>query len=564
MAFTTEQLRSAVLAVFRGKVPKRPGILFDNLNEVTIGARQYFVSQGLLPFDHLGDQYAATAFEEPDQRLLNKVYAELEAEGYIHDIDEYGHFEQTLIPPPFDKEWRFDGELSGGGQSSTRRVLRICDDRQGVLKLPTNLNETAKKRFRREVDIITATKHPSVVELLAVNTDETAGNLGYVTPLGLPLGEYWKQLGKDLPAKDRYDRAYSILCQLCEGLSLLHKKNTVHRDIKPENVIILEGRAILIDFGVAARPEDERLSIIEGRVVANRFATPPAAHYGLEDIHPTWDSPGLAWLYGFLIGKSERPKQFHWRFHPLVAEDRSERAKALLAVSSHEATMPKDAASFLELMNRLRLDGGSPAPLSKDSTTLDAAEMAHSETLARDLVNVANAREAVEIAIQLFASPLTELRSALWGKCVGSPSAPIVQYGGNPSDEEDLFLVSAPNAPMAGILKQAYHAIASGPSDATESDVCIFHCHCGSRRRFKVSVSVIYDHSHKGDDALCFSLHLVSRDDFGEMRIWRDAAYSLHPDGTFRNIDTSSQESIGQIADRAQGWTREQLHWANL
>jgi serine/threonine protein kinase len=564
MAFTAEQLRNAVLAVLRGKVPKRPGILFDHLNEVKIGARQFLVSQGLIPFDPLGDQYAENAFEKTDQRILDRIFAELEVQGFIHDIDEYGHFEQTLIPAPFDKEWQFDGDLGGGRQSSTRRVLRLSDDRQGVLKLPTNLNETAKKRFRREVEIITATRHPSVVELLAVNTDETAGALGYVTPLGIPLGHYWKQFGEKLLPRDRYDRAYLILSQLCEGLSLLHQKQTVHRDIKPENVIMLGGRAILIDFGVAARPDDERLSPIEGRAVVNRFATPPAAHYGLEDITPAWDSPGLAWLYGFMVGKADRPKQFHWRFHPIVEEDRSERARALLAVSSHETTMPKDAASFFELMNRLRLDGSPPDPLPQDGTTLDAAEIAHSETLARDLIDAANTRETVEVAIQLFASPLTELRSALRQKCVGSPSAPIVQYGVNPEENETLFLISAPNAPMTGILKQAYHAIGSGYSDVTQSDVCIFHCYCGSRRRFKVSASVIYDRCYQGDDALCFSLYLASRDDFGERRIWRDAAYSLHPDGTFRNKDSGSQESIGQIVDRAQEWTRERLHWANL
>lgn len=48
------------------------------------------------------------------------------------------------------------------------------------------------------------------------------------------------------------ERIRNILLQMCEGLSLLHKKDIIHQDIKPSNIILTSDDIVkLIDFDVA-------------------------------------------------------------------------------------------------------------------------------------------------------------------------------------------------------------------------------------------------------------------------------------------------------------------------
>ena len=45
----------------------------------------------------------------------------------------------------------------------------------------------------------------------------------------------------------------TALGQLAEGVSALHQAGKLHRDIKPPNVLVtLEGRVVLLDFGLTA------------------------------------------------------------------------------------------------------------------------------------------------------------------------------------------------------------------------------------------------------------------------------------------------------------------------
>lgn len=50
----------------------------------------------------------------------------------------------------------------------------------------------------------------------------------------------------------------NIILQICRPLAFLHSNGIIHRDLKPANVFVENGRAILVDFGIAVRFGDSR------------------------------------------------------------------------------------------------------------------------------------------------------------------------------------------------------------------------------------------------------------------------------------------------------------------
>lgn len=64
---------------------------------------------------------------------------------------------------------------------------------------------------------------------------------------GIDLQRYLKEKGK-LSVKEVRD----IMCQVCDGLYVLHSRNIIHRDIAPSNIIISnDGNVKLIDMGIS-------------------------------------------------------------------------------------------------------------------------------------------------------------------------------------------------------------------------------------------------------------------------------------------------------------------------
>jgi TolB-like protein/Flp pilus assembly protein TadD len=101
-------------------------------------------------------------------------------------------------------------------------------------------------RFLREIKLAARLNHPHIVPLF--DSGDAEGHLFYV----MPVVE-----GESL--RDRLVRDGSIpleeALQLVRGIALAldyaHRNNIVHRDIKPENIMLQEGEAMVMDFGIA-------------------------------------------------------------------------------------------------------------------------------------------------------------------------------------------------------------------------------------------------------------------------------------------------------------------------
>ena len=104
----------------------------------------------------------------------------------------------------------------------------------------------AEARFRREVAVTSALRHPNVLPMLAAG--ETPALLFYVSPY-VGGGSLRDRLTHEatLPPAD----VVRLLCELAGALAHAHAHGVVHGDVKPENVLLDDGRALLADFGAA-------------------------------------------------------------------------------------------------------------------------------------------------------------------------------------------------------------------------------------------------------------------------------------------------------------------------
>lgn len=139
------------------------------------------------------------------------------------------------------------------GQGSTGMVFRARHRRMTrivALKMipPAMLqNETAARRFHREVEAMSRVSHPNIVTAFDAGEDKGACFLileyvdGY--DLSVPLKK-----GRPLPVESAVD----YILQAAHGLAHAHEMGIVHRDIKPANLLLgRDGVVKILDMGLA-------------------------------------------------------------------------------------------------------------------------------------------------------------------------------------------------------------------------------------------------------------------------------------------------------------------------
>src|SRR6476620_3989006 len=141
--------------------------------------------------------------------------------------------------------------LSEIGRGGMAIVYRARDNRYGndvafkLLRVELGLTVTAR-RFAREIRIASALEHPNILPVL--DSGELQGLPFYVMPL-----VDGPTLERQLHRERQMDitTAVRLAGEVADALSYAHAQDVVHRDVKPSNILISQGHALVVDFGIA-------------------------------------------------------------------------------------------------------------------------------------------------------------------------------------------------------------------------------------------------------------------------------------------------------------------------
>ncbi|RME84061.1 MAG: serine/threonine protein kinase [Planctomycetota bacterium] len=168
------------------------------------------------------------------------------------------NFFEDFLPkpkPPF-----FAVKILGqGGFGSVYEVMEPFSGRMVALKIlspPKAVQDSAQKRFRREIQITALLEHPNIIPLYESGYLEN-GNLYYIMRKleGGNLRQYIDRLKKNwIEKKERpsLSESMEIFLKICDAMSYAHSKGVIHRDLKPSNIALgTFGEVLVLDWGLA-------------------------------------------------------------------------------------------------------------------------------------------------------------------------------------------------------------------------------------------------------------------------------------------------------------------------
>jgi eukaryotic-like serine/threonine-protein kinase len=176
--------------------------------------------------------------QDSEKLLIDEPMLETAAEV----LDEFDFKPGSQLGP-----YRIDSIIGAGGMGHVYRATDTRLNRTVALKvLPQAVARDAqfRARFAREAHAIAALNHPHVCTLYDIGQDE---HVDFLVMEYLEGDTLATRLGKgSLPL----DTALSLAVDVAEALAAAHRGGIVHRDVKPGNIVLTNGGAKLVDFGL--------------------------------------------------------------------------------------------------------------------------------------------------------------------------------------------------------------------------------------------------------------------------------------------------------------------------
>jgi serine/threonine protein kinase/Flp pilus assembly protein TadD len=269
--------------------------------------------------------------------------------------------------------YAIDRELGRGGMATVYLAQDERHDRLVALKvLHAEIAESlGAERFLREIRTAARLNHPHILPLF--DSGAVDGFLYYVMPYveGESLRQTLDRLGQ-IPVED----AIAYTQEMSAALDYAHRQGIVHRDIKPENVMVHEGIAMLMDFGIAkALGSDSSGTLTSvGMLVGTPAYMSPEQAFGESTIDGRSDQFSLACvLYEMITGKQPFSGA---TAHAIIAQRMSAATPDLDELSDRAGSDVESAlrrAMSLDAANRFETTRDFGAALSQGRRSTPAA-----------------------------------------------------------------------------------------------------------------------------------------------------------------------------------------------
>jgi eukaryotic-like serine/threonine-protein kinase len=157
------------------------------------------------------------------------------------------------VPRVIEDKYRIEQLIGRGGMGAVYRARDMRLDRLVAVKVVRAdllQDMDARRRFRREAQIVARLQHPGIVSIFDYGTFPDGG--AYLV-MELVRGEDLRRVLQREGALDPA-RAARILSAVCQAIAAAHREGVLHRDLKPENILLPEAgdiEAKVLDFGVA-------------------------------------------------------------------------------------------------------------------------------------------------------------------------------------------------------------------------------------------------------------------------------------------------------------------------
>lgn len=150
--------------------------------------------------------------------------------------------------------------LGSGANAFAYRCLCTSGYNRGmefVLKIQYNLaTETRRERFLRESAFLSACNHPAILRQYDYGMFTTSQEkFPFIITNYMPEN----LAGKISSGTITFESKVKYSCQLLSAVSFLQSQNIVHRDIKPNNIFISNDNAVLGDFGLIKKLDEEKI-----------------------------------------------------------------------------------------------------------------------------------------------------------------------------------------------------------------------------------------------------------------------------------------------------------------
>lgn len=217
--------------------------------------------------------------------------------------------------PQIGKRYILHESLGKGGMGEVFRATDRLTGREVALKrvltegIHLSLDNTLdfvdfKLALAREFKVSSSLRHPHIISVLDYGFDQD--QQPYFTMELLSNAKTLLEASEPISQRERL----TLLMQVLGALAYLHRRGIVHRDLKPANVMVEDGRAKVLDFGLSIVHERTDPEDIASATTAGTLAYMPPEMLMAEVPGPRADLYALGMMtYEILAG--EHPFKEH-------------------------------------------------------------------------------------------------------------------------------------------------------------------------------------------------------------------------------------------------------------